>query len=123
MPCDSSYMNPTRQELDMSRVACLIDELNGKRFNGAHWDGYHPRVYCKKINADAMTVKLCSRLQKVDVSKYSLEMQMWWRDHKEADKKRAKAALAAAKTEKQRKAALVKLTKHERKLLGLEGVE
>ena len=104
----------------MSKVACLLDELDGKkRINQDHWRGYHPRVYSQRFNADEMTAELCSRLQGVNVSDYSLEMQIWWRDHQEADKQRAKESLAKAKTEKQRKAALGKLTPHERKLLGL----
>ena len=120
MPCDSSYMNATHKELEMSKVACLMDELDGKsKIERSHWEGYHPRVYNEDVDADAMTAELCSRLQEVDVSDYSLEMQMWWRDHKAADKKRAEAAVAKAKTAKQRAAAINKLTPHERKLLGL----
>jgi hypothetical protein len=104
----------------MSKVACLLDELDGKkRINPDHWRGYHPRVYNRRPDADAMTAELCSRLQSVDVSACSLEMQMWWRDHKEADKAKAKATMAKAKTTAQRQAALAKLTPHERKLLGL----
>ena len=104
----------------MSKVACLLDELDGKkRINRDHWRGYHPRVYNERVDADEMTAELCSRLQGVDVSQYSLEMQIWWRDHQEADKRRTKARLAKAKTDKQRKAAIAKLTPHERKLLGL----
>lgn len=105
----------------MSKVACLMDELGGKKqINRDHWNGYHPRVYNQNVDADAMTAELCSRLQEVDVREYSLEMQIWWRDHQEADRQRAKAAVRKAKNEKQRKAAIKKLTPHERKLLGLK---
>ena len=105
----------------MSKVACLMDELDGKKkINRDHWRGYHPRVYNEDVDADTMTAELCARLQAVDVTDYSLEMQIWWRDHKAADKKRAKAAVAKAKTDKQRAAAIKKLTPHERKLLGLK---
>lgn len=120
MPCNSDHLRATHKEREMSRVACLLDELAGKKkINRDHWDGYHPRVYNQRVDADAMTAELCSRLQEVDVSDYSLEMQIWWRDHKAADKKRAEAAIAKAKTDKQKRAALAKLTPHERKLLGL----
>lgn len=121
MPCDSSHLEATHKEREMSKVACLLDELEGKKkINRDHWRGYHPRVYNnRQIDCDAMVAELCSRLQGVDVSDYSLEMQMWWRDHKEADRQRAKAAIDKAKTEKQRQAALKKLTLHERRLLGL----
>jgi hypothetical protein len=105
----------------LSKVACLLDELDGKKtINRDRWDGYHPRVYNNhKVDADAMVAELCSRLQKVNVRKCSLEMQIWWRDHQEADRKRAKASMKKAKTEKQRRAALAKLTPHERRLLRL----
>lgn len=121
MPCDCSHLEATHKEREMSRVACLLDELDGKKkINRDHWNGYHPRVYSQRVDADAMTAELCARLQGVDVGDYSLEMQMWWRDHQEADKKRAKDAVEKAKTEKQKKAAIAKLTPHERKLLGLK---
>ena len=108
-------------ERELSKVACLLDELDGKKkLNRDHWRGYHPRVYSQRADADALVAELCSRLQGVDVSECSLEMQIWWRDHKEADKKRAADAIAKAKTEKQKRAALKKLTPHERKLLGLK---
>lgn len=120
MPCNSDHLSATRRESELSKVACLLDELDGKKkINRDHWDGYHPRVYNKNVDADAMVAELCSRLQKISVRKCSLEMQIWWRDHQEADKKRAKAAVAKAKTAKQRRAALAKLTPHERRLLKL----
>lgn len=120
MPCNSDHLRSTHLEVEMSRVACLLDELDGKKkINRDHWDGYHPRVYSKNIDPDEMTAELCSRLQGVDVSKCSLEMQIWWRDHKAADKKRVEKELKNAETAKQKKAALAKLTPHERKLLGL----
>jgi hypothetical protein len=28
---------------------------------------------------------LCARLRQVDVTQYSLEMQLWWRDHQQVD--------------------------------------
>lgn len=120
MPCNCDHLEPTYRELEMSKVACLMDELDGKAIDQWHWRGNHPRVYNKDVDANAMTAKLCSRLQKVDVSDYSLEMQMWWRDHKAADKKRAEEAVAKAETEEQRRSAIEKLTPHERALLGLK---
>lgn len=121
MPCDSSHLESTHWEREMSRVACLLDEFGGKKkINRQHWEGYHPLVYSKDIDADRLVAELCSKLQSVDVRDYSLEMQIWWRDHKEADKKRAEAAIKKANTAEQRDAALAKLTPHERKLLGLK---
>lgn len=37
---------------------------------------------------DKLTSELCSKLKTTDVTKYSLELQMWWRDHQEADRNR-----------------------------------
>lgn len=122
MPCDSSYLNASGREIELSRVACLLDELDGKPINASYWDGYHPLVYgkCGEINEDKLVSKLCSRLQNIDVKKQSLEMQIWWRDHQIADKKRLKNELKEKKNKISRAAAIAKLTKYERKLLHLE---
>jgi len=123
MPCNCDYMEANNRETALSRVACLLDELDGHPINTNHWRGYHPRVYNRGLrtsDADAMVARLCERLQSVDVKNYSLEMQMWWRDHQAEDKERVQAELAAAKTAEDRRAALAKLTPHERQLLGLD---
>lgn len=82
MPCNSDYLEANDYERELSRVACLLDELDGKPIDQSHWRGsagpYHPAVYSRcitKEDADRM---------------YSLEMQMWWRDHQAADKARQK---------------------------------
>lgn len=113
-------MDASHREVELSRVACLLDELDGREFNAEHWKGYHPNVYCQPdAHGDALVSALCDRLQRIDVKKYSLEMQMWWRDHQRADKERIEKELAEKQTAAARRAALAKLTKHERKLLGL----
>jgi hypothetical protein len=122
MPCDSAYLAATQPEKALSEVASLLDELDGKPINPSWWEGYHPRVYNLSVNADAMVSELCSRLQAVDVTKYSLEMQMWWRDHQRADEVRLRKDLEDAKTDAAKRAALAKLTPHERRLLGLQPV-
>ena len=119
MPCDSSYMEANGLEIRLSQVACLLDELDGKEINQHYWQGYHPSIYNQRVDGDKMVSKLCKRLQRVDVKNYSLEMQIWWRDHKAADKARIKAELAAAKDAEAKEAAIAKLTPHERKLLGI----
>lgn len=122
MPCSSSHMEASHKEVEISRVACLLDELNGKtEIEPSHWSGYHPKVYgtAMLLVADAMVSELCSRLQNVDVTKYSLEMQIWWRDHQKADKARLQKEIEAQKLRADREAALAKLSDYERKLLGL----
>ena len=85
------------------------------------WDGYHPRVYNRRdfINGDAMVAELCQKLQNLDISRQSLEMQTWWRDHQEADKRRLKRELEEQRTRLAKRNALAKLTPYERSLLGL----
>ena len=104
-------------------MCCLLDEVNGqKHLNKGHWDGYHPTVYNKGLSraqGNTLTEALCKKLQRSDVSKYSLEMQMWWRDHQEADKARLKKEVMDKTAAKDHAAALKKLTSYERKLLGL----
>lgn len=121
MPCDASHCAANELEIETSRMACLIDEMNGRAINKDWWKGYHPRAYCRSSQemADSMTEYLCSRLQSINVKLYSLEMQMWWRDHQAADKAKAEAEIAKARDDNDRKIALSKLTLREMKLLGL----
>jgi hypothetical protein len=89
MGCNSDYMSTNNYEIEISKVACLLDELDGKKFEKSHWNGYHPKVYCKVTRelGDKLVAELCGKLQNLDVKNYSLEMQMWWRDHQAADDK------------------------------------
>lgn len=121
MPCNSDYMEPVSYEIELSRVACLLDELDGKKtINKSHWEGYHPKVYNnQRLDGDKLVALLCKRLQNINVSKQSLEMQIWWRDHQLADKKRLEKELKAKKNQADKEKALKKLTPYERKLLGL----
>ncbi len=90
MPCNANYLDPNNREKEISKVACLLDELNGIPMNKLNWNGFHPRVYCQDFNADILVAELCSKLSKLNVKDYSLEMQIWWRDHQEADSLREK---------------------------------
>lgn len=122
MPCNSDYMNASEHEINLSVVYGLLDEIKTGKLPKDFGTGYDSRVYCKhlsKEHLDKKTDELCSKLQKLDVSKYSLEMQMWWRNHQEADKKRIEKELNQQKNAELKKAALSKLTKYERDLLGL----
>ena len=120
MPCNSDHMEANDKEIELSRVACLIDELDFKKeINDSHWRGYHPAVYNRTVDADELVSRLCEKLQNTDVTKLSLEMQIWWRDHQKADKERIESELRQKKEGEERDAALEKLTPHERKLLGI----
>lgn len=120
MPCNSDYMDPTREEINISQVGTLIDELNGKGFDKHHWKGHHPIASkFKKGTLNELTKMSCGRLRGIDVTKYSLEMQIWWRDHKAADKQRVEREQAEMELAVAKKKALAKLTLAERKVLGL----
>lgn len=122
MPCNSDYMAASRYEEQISRVACLLDELASKPVQRSWWSGYHPRVYGKITRAlgEQLVQELCTSLQSLDVSKYSLEMQIWWRDHQAAEKERLERELSQAQLLADREAALSKLTSYERKVLGIQ---
>lgn len=81
MDCDSSYLEANWKEVALSQVACLLDELDGVHFSKSHWRGYHPRVYSMRVDGGALAAELRSKLQNDDVTRRSLEMQIWWRDH------------------------------------------
>lgn len=94
MPCISEYLSPNELEKEGSVLLCLLDELNTGRFNKLHFKGYHPLIYTHfptKEYIDSLTKRLCGKLKTInDISKYSLELQMWWRDHKHFDEQREK---------------------------------
>lgn len=124
----------------VGRLLCLIDEargIAGADYTGrdaSRWGGNHPGVadMHEKHRTDVweeelwkqditdLEIKLCALLQDADVTKFSLEMQIWWRDHKAIDKKRIENEMRAQKTVEDKKAALEKLTPYERRLLGLK---
>ena len=123
MPCNSDHMAAQPLEVAGSKVMSLLDELSGKPINRSYWNGYHPMVYCKdfdKRDLDTLVRELCDRLKQVDVTDYSLEMQMWWRDHKLADEARERLEKQEQREAEERKKALNKLTKREKVLLGVD---
>lgn len=128
MPCNSDHMDPQGSEIEMSQVYMLLDEIEGRTPKGARpkqsdWHGYDARVYGQRLSkeaCDAATARLCTAIQAVDdVTGYSLELQLWWRDHQEIDRLRLQAQMRNARTEEAKRGALAKLTLYERKLLGL----
>jgi hypothetical protein len=124
MPCNSEYQEPNECEIENAKVLALLEELKTGKLPKWHGDGSYSKVYNNTTQEllDKNTEKLCSNLQKLTpnvIKGASLEMQIWWRDHQEADKKRIKAELKAISNEKLKAKAISKLTSHERKLLGL----
>ncbi|MGH1470146.1 MAG: hypothetical protein ACRBCS_03075 [Cellvibrionaceae bacterium] len=104
-------MNPTQHEKESKRLMGLLIDAGLRK-------GEAP--YYGEVSAiDQHTAMLCEFCQKNDVSKYSLELQIWWRDHQKADKDRLEREQEAIKTKAEKDVALEKLTDYERKLLGL----
>jgi len=125
MPCDSSHMISSQIERELSKVYQLLDELDGVPLNIKRYgDGYDSRAYNRASRGvlDKKTRELCERLQSgdIDVTRYSLELQMWWRDHQIADAEKAEEKKRKVTEERKKKLALAKLTKAERELLELE---
>ncbi len=123
MPCNSDYLEANSMEIEHSKVLALLKELKTGKLPKSFGDGYHKDVYNKttKTILDEKVAELCSKLQEVeDIKKYSLEMQMWWRDHQKADRARLKKMSAAKKESKDRQELISRLTTYEKKLLGIK---
>jgi hypothetical protein len=113
-------MNPTGLEREISRVYCLLEEIEtGKPVDtkSGNWDGYHPSVYGQPVGrkqGDEAVARLCGILRKTrNIKKYSLEMQMWWRDHQEADRARERRERKDAEQKALAKSAMQKISKEE----------
>lgn len=127
MPCDSGYMEATWAEREISRVACLIDQINGKKeINSSHWDGYHPRVYGQagSINAETLKKELYDEIMKRNrpITSYSLEIQIFYRDYIEEIKLKDRKKKKKEQKEKEKQAIIAKLSDREKKLLGLDKI-
>lgn len=125
MPCNCDHLEANDLEKEGSKVACLLEELfKGRKINKSHFDGYHPDIYAQgttRGKVSTLTATLCNLLRKEkDVTKFSLELQVWWRDHQKADREKYRREFRAKRQAKQKEAALKKLTPAERRVLGLD---
>lgn len=127
MPCDSSHLSANSGEIDTSRVLCVLDELDGRAVEPSWWEGYHPKAYSNHVTRetlDKLTAAACARLKGTpNVGKYSLELQIWWRNHQAADATKEEQRLAQEKRAELVKGAVGKLTPEERKALGFDPEE
>lgn len=127
MPCDSSHMEANRLEIELSRLSMLLDEFRtGEPVDpmSSGWNGYAVGVYnsATRDRTDKATAELCALLTACpDVTKFSLEMQTWWRNHQRADAARLAREARDAEENKLRERALAKLTDEERAALRLNG--
>lgn len=122
MPCRSDYMEATPLEVEMSIVLALLEELKTGKLPDYYNHGEDHRVYgCStKTMLDEKTAELCKKLRTTArIYKLSLELQVWWRNHQEFDRRRMRQEVLALGTEADRRIALKKLTPKERRLLGI----
>lgn len=115
MPCSCDFTEPTAREEESSMVLEFLKEIEGKRFNHESRKSLYGRI--KTLDED--TAKLCDWCGTHDVAKYSLELQLWWRKHQAADKRRMQTERIKVKEKLLKDGALAKLTEPEKKALGL----
>jgi hypothetical protein len=119
MGCRSDYMEPTDREIELGRVLSLLAELDGQKVDHSKstYDfGYENR----SDSLDAKTAELCARCKTIDVTKYSLELQFWWREHQAADARREEKERQIAARQAKLEEVKKKLTKKEQILLGIK---
>lgn len=125
MPCVSDYQEPNGLEVEHARLNALLKEVKGGKFSKTNFENaFDSKVYNKttKEIVDTKTAELCGILKKTNkdvISKYSLELQLWWRDHKKADARRKREKKADTNKVRLRKAALAKLSTKEREALNI----
>ncbi len=112
MPCRCDYMDPNAREEESSNVIKFLTEVG-------LFQGKHPGSYGDVDNLDNHTAKLCTFCERNIILEFSLELQIWWRDHQKADAKRIKTEREKGIRKTMRKSVLDKLTDEERDLLGL----
>lgn len=75
---------PSKIEVELSRIFALIDEIKTGNLNKKYWNGFDPRAYCN-INQRALLPETKERLFRIikgiDIKEYSLELQIWARDN------------------------------------------
>lgn len=123
MPCRSDYLEANSMEIEHSKVLALLEELRTGKLPEFFGNGYYSEVYSRTSRAvlDEGVSELCSKLQAIsDIKKYSLEMQMWWRDHQKADRERLERMMEKEKEDRDREKLISTLTPYEKKLLDIK---
>lgn len=115
MPCYSEP--PSHREYEERRLNGLLDEIDDPR--PRQHGGSNSFGPMRAITLDEATQTLCAWCRTHDVSTRSLELQIWWRDHRAWDARRVEQEKADAEAARVRAEAASKLTDAERKALGL----
>ena len=129
MPCKGPELTQDKLTIEGFKINHLLIEFEtgdhvdpeSYRSGEPNQDGvYSLTDKLSKQDVDYLTNALCENLRHhTDISCKSLEMQMWWRDHQEEDKKRTLEELDRAIENNRRQQALGKLSNYEKRLLGL----
>jgi hypothetical protein len=136
MPCNGDYLDPSSFEKTCQQMAKYIIYLNNilkkstpswvvecsTNCYGAvqHEQGGDIRLaplLCETIKS--MSKKQISRIIYNSKCKTARDLANWWEEHQEADNKRIKIELAAKHDEKLRQQALSKLSREEKRVLGV----
>ena len=111
MPCNCDHMEPTFRERESAKIRALLFEVGIRQDSGGIYGN------TDALNRDASELcEFCAGSS--DISHFSLELQIWWRDHQKADKERLEREQEKNKTEQEQLEALSKLTDYEKGLLG-----
>lgn len=116
MPCRSDYLKATARETESSHVLEFLKEIDGEPFNHERPAEYYGRIE----TLDDDTARICDWCKTHDITKQSLELQLWWQRHQRADAEREVKDKRQKDEEKLRQEGLSKLTVAERKALGLK---
>jgi len=130
MPCmteprDAYYSDPDPYHGEGCKVQSLLDELETGKLILSNYNGSHPNFssvgHTRKEVVDVITEQLCGKLREIkDIKQFSPEMQIWWRDHQEWDRKREEQEKEARRLTRLRASAARKLSVDERNALGID---
>jgi hypothetical protein len=107
--CDPNLYNASTAEAESARVLEFLKETRGEPFNHEKPESYYGNL--RTLDAD--TAELCAFCQSHDITKKSLELQLWWERHQKADAARVRAELAEKQVAADIDAAKAKLTPYE----------
>jgi hypothetical protein len=80
VPCNCDHLEPNQYEKESRKLMMLLKEV------GLH--EHDIPFYGEASSIHEYTAMLCEFCQTHDVTDYSLELQIWWRDHEKADQAR-----------------------------------
>jgi hypothetical protein len=107
MPCITEP--PSSRQIEEQRLNTLLDEIGDTSPRIA---SYHFGTL-RQLSLDEMTARLCEWCGSHDVTTRSLELQIWWRDHRAWDAQRKAAEDRERERERLRQQAIAKLTPEE----------